>query len=216
MTNYEIKLDTIRVGDADFVIRSLKDRQQFHDPDGIYEAAGVSPASWPLFGVLWPSAVILADIMNRWPLNNLRILEIGCGLALGSLVAHRRGADVTASDYHPLAASFLKENLCLNAFPPLPFENSDWSKINPTLGQFDLIIGSDILYEPDHPKLISAFIHRHARPGTKIIIVDPGRREHSKFSRMMIQLGYTVDVDRPQTDLAREISFKGKVLTFSR
>ncbi len=216
MHNYEIKLEKIRVGDADFVVRSLKDRQQFYDPHGICEKAGVSPATWPLFGVLWPSAIVLADIMDSYPIEGLRILEIGCGLALGSLVVHRRGGDVTASDYHPLAGSFLKENIALNHFPPLPFENSDWSKVNPTLGLFDLIIGSDVLYEPDHPKLISSFIDRHAKNDTKIIIVDPGRREHRQFTRMMVERGYDVRADRPDNELAREIGFKGKVLTFSR
>lgn len=216
MTNYELKFETLRVGELELTIRSLKDRQQFHDPDGRYEKAGVSPASWPLFGVMWPSAMILADLMMTWPLEKLRVLEIGCGLALGSLIAHHRGADITASDYHPLAGSFLKENLTLNSFPPLPFENTDWSSINPTLGLFDLIIGSDILYEPNHPELISAFIDRHAKPDATIIIVDPGRQEHRKFSRLMVEQGYQVDVERPATDLARHIGFKGKILRYTR
>jgi hypothetical protein len=49
-------------------------------------------------------------------LEGKRILEVGAGLALASLVVHRRGGDITASDYHPLIPDFLKENLRLN--PP--------------------------------------------------------------------------------------------------
>ncbi|MBD3649101.1 MAG: methyltransferase domain-containing protein [Pseudomonadales bacterium] len=216
MTTYETKTETLKVGDLALVIRSLKDRQQFHDPDGLCEKAGVSPASWPLFGVMWPSAVILADLMMTWPLEDLRVLEIGCGLALGSLVAHHRGADVTASDYHPLAGSFLEENLSLNRFEPLPFEISNWSRANPALGLFDLIIGSDILYEPNHPELVSGFIGRHTKPDATIVIVDPGRREHRKFTRLMAERGYVVEVRQARAELAGEIGFKGKILCYTR
>jgi len=50
------------------------------------------------------------------------MLEVGCGLALASLVCHRRGIDVTASDCHPLASRFLLDNLRLNGLPSLPGE----------------------------------------------------------------------------------------------
>jgi len=50
----------------------------------------------------------------------------GCGLALASPVAHRRGADVTASDCHPLAQAFLLENLRLNDLAPLSYRCDQW------------------------------------------------------------------------------------------
>ena len=53
-------------GAADLIIRSLLDRQQFADADGQAEALGVSSAAWPLFGMLWPSAVQLAGWMARY------------------------------------------------------------------------------------------------------------------------------------------------------
>lgn len=216
MSDYEVKFETVRVGKDDYVIRSLKDRQQFYDPDGRYENAGVSPASWPLFGVMWPSAMILAEIIDTYELEKLRVLEIGCGLALASLVAHRRGANITATDYHPLAGTFLAENLILNRFPPLRFETGNWSGINPALGKFDLIIGSDVLFEPNHPELLSTFIHRHASDDARIIIVDPGRKLHTKFTKLMLALGYACTQERVQTELAVRIGFKGKVLTYTR
>ena len=44
----------------------------------------------------------------------MKILEVGCGIGLCSLVLQRRGADITASDYHPLAEEFLRFNAALN------------------------------------------------------------------------------------------------------
>ena len=117
---YLTQLLTVAIdGVADLQIRALLDRQQYWDPDGEAARRGISSAAWPMFGMLWPSSSVLAARLALRPVNpGERILEIGCGLALPSLVAHRRGADVTASDNHPLAESFLKENVQINGLPP--------------------------------------------------------------------------------------------------
>ena len=106
MPGYRTKQEQIAIaGVDDLVIRSLLDRQQFADADGAAERLGISSAGWSLFGLLWPSGAQLAARLGARPVTpGERILEIGCGLALASLVGHRRGADVTASDRHPLAA----------------------------------------------------------------------------------------------------------------
>lgn len=67
-------------------MRSLLDRQQFHDPDGNAEALGISSATWPLFGLLWPTGRVLAHAMVSFELKGRRVLELGCGMALASLV----------------------------------------------------------------------------------------------------------------------------------
>ena len=36
-----------------------------------------------------------------------RILEVGCGIGLSSLILNRLNADITATDYHPEAEKFL-------------------------------------------------------------------------------------------------------------
>src|SRR6187551_2670988 len=92
----------------------LSDRQQYYDPDGRAERAGISSATWPIFGMIWPVGIALAEELSRIDIENRRILEVGCGLALCSLVLKRRGADITASDHHPLAQEFLIHNAELN------------------------------------------------------------------------------------------------------
>ncbi len=53
MPGYNVKHETLVLGTSDFMIRSLLDRQQFADPEGLAEALGISSASWPLFCLLW-------------------------------------------------------------------------------------------------------------------------------------------------------------------
>ena len=130
---YHVKLETVTGSGDDLALLSLLDRVQYHDPDGDAERAGIPPASWPLFGLLWPSGHVLAGVMATYAIAGKRVLELGCGLGLASIVVHRRGGDVTASDCHPLAALFLTENLALNGLPVMKYSAAHWGRANPGL-----------------------------------------------------------------------------------
>ncbi|PAU66524.1 hypothetical protein BZL41_01285 [Pseudomonas sp. PIC25] len=216
MPGYRIKYSTLSVGAEDFHLCSLRDKQQFADRDGRAEAAGISSASWPLFGQLWPSGEALAQTMSRYHVQGLRILELGCGLGLSSLVLQRLGADITASDYHPLAGDFLQRNAILNELPPIRFQRCDWALEYAGLGLFDLIIGSDLLYERDHPGLLAGFIARHSQPSAEVLIVDPGRGNSAPFSRAMLAMGYQQQADHCNVLDDPESPFKGRILNYRR
>ena len=214
---YEVKFQRVGVaGGADLQIRSLLDRQQFCDPEGLALAEGISSATWPLFGLLWPSAQKLADLMQAWELDGKRILEMGCGLALASLVIHRREGQVTASDCHPLTEGFLKANLKLNGMSPLPYATGHWGRHNLRLGRFDLIVASDVLYERSHPKQLAGFIEAHAADGAEVLIVDPNRGNRSAFHREMASLGFSLTelaLSAPLEDLS---PYRGRLLHYQR
>ena len=214
-------------GAASLQIRSLLDRQQFSDPLGEAAALGISSAHWPLFGMLWPSALYLAEAMALRPLReDETILEIGCGLGLASLVSHRRGALVTASDCHPLAGSFLLENLRLNDLPPLRYCHGDWTpetlqapaglRRPRVQGRFDLIIGSDVLYERDDIGRLPDFIARHAMPSGEVLIVDPNRGNRSAFSKRMASLGYALQHRILKSPLGAAAQYSGQLLSYRR
>ena len=194
MPPYEVIDQTVVVGGESFQIRVLKNRNQYDDPDGSHEAAGVAPASWPMFGKLWPAGLILAELMARSELHNLRILELGCGLGLASMMAMRGGAEVVASDVHPLAEEFLAYNTARNGIDDVDFRQMDWRNHN-SLGQFDLIMGSDILYEPAHPLQLAKTISRHALPVGRAIIADAGRGLMSPFKHSMADRGWVSVTD---------------------
>jgi predicted nicotinamide N-methyase len=226
---YQVRQETLAItGGSPLHIRSLLDRQQFADTDGAAERMGISSASWSLFGVVWPSGQQLASRMALHPVvAGERILEIGCGLALASLVAHRRGANITASDCHPLAASFLRKNEQLNGLEPMPYCHGFWSSAemngdDPIAqiqtrveGRFDLIIGSDILYERDDSGALPWFIAQHANPGAQIWIVDPDRANRAAFTRQMASIGMSVSEKRLDANAsAATPTYKGRLLTY--
>lgn len=231
MPGYLTKQERVGVdGVSDLTIRSLLDRQQFSDPFGNADRRGISSATWPLFGLLWPSGTQLAMRLGARPVRaGERILEIGCGLALASIVGHRRGADVTASDCHPLAASFLRGNLRLNALGPMPYLHGDWAAAEPparrgrTLGgrtvhgRFDLIIGSDLLYERDDRSTLAGFIGRRAKTACEVWIVDPDRGNRPAFNRQMAELGFALSEVRLSSPATPDIpAYKGRMLTYVR
>ena len=162
MSGYNTRVSTVHLGGLDYRIRSLSDRQQFADPLGRAAKAGISSANWSLFGQLWPSGRLLAEAMSEFDVAGKRVLELGCGLGLASLVLTRRGANITASDHHPLAEVFLSHNAGLNDLSIPHFHDLQWAVADEGLGCFDLIIASDVLYERDHAVLLTALCERHA------------------------------------------------------
>ena len=216
MPGYSVHTNTVQIGGIDYRIRALSDKQQFADPDGEAERAGISSATWPLFGVLWPAGLVLAEEMSAFPVAGLRVLEIGCGLGLSSLVLQRRGADITASDHHPLAGEFLAANAELNGLAPVAFRIAQWAGPNPELGTFDLIIGGDVLYERDHVALLSGFFAAHARPSAQIVISDPGRDHGNALTRALAAQGYQCSEQRRRFDPSESAPFRGRVLHYRR
>ena len=216
MPGYATRLLTVRLGGHDYRIRALSDLQQFADPTGQAQRAGISSSLWSLFGQVWPSGRVLAEAMSHFDVAGKRILELGCGLGLSSLVLAQRGANVVASDHHPLAESFLAYNAGLNDLPAVAYRDLPWAVPDATLGSFDLIIGSDILYERDHAAQVAAMMLRHANPDAELLVTDPGRGNSAPFTRAMAEQGYEVAERRSRFNEKDIEPFRGRLLSYRR
>ena len=217
MTNpLRIRYQTIEIGAIDIHICTLRDNQQFNDPEGIAAELGISSATWPIFGIIWPSSLILAHYISSYPTSNKRILEMGCGMALSSLLLNEQNANITATDHHPEAEFFLQRNTLLNDGKNIDYRRIDWANKSNELGLFDLIIGSDILYEKQHVQLVADFIDCHANPHSEIILVDPGRGNKNKLAKKMQQKGYHYTAIKPEHTDYLDQPFKGHILKFWR
>jgi predicted nicotinamide N-methyase len=216
MTNLRLSYQTVEFGDIDIHLCTLRNKQEFHDPAGIAEKLGICSASWPIFGVIWPSSLVLAHFISDYNTQSKRILEVGCGMALSSLLLNKQHADITATDYHPEANKFLKRNALLNQDSAIAFEQVNWADTADKLGLFDLIIGSDLLYEDNHIELLANFIEAHANPTCEVIIVDPGRGRKNKLSTRMKAFGFSSSQQIPANTKYLDHEFKGYILKFER
>lgn len=217
MSKLRFRYQTFEFGEQDIHVRCLRDTNQYADDQGIAAKLGIDSGTWSHFGVLWDAGKVLAHHMQGIDVSGKRILEVGCGMALSSLLLNSRGANITATDHHPQTHHYLQVNTGLNCGKEIPFVRTGWADKITNLGEFDLIIGSDLLYEPNHADLLSAFIHQHAAPSTEVIIVDPGRRQRARFSQAMRALGYVHSRCQPETSTyGLKDTFKGYVLVYKR
>lgn len=211
-----LRYQTIEIGNNDIHLCTLRDNQQFNDDQGLALELGISSATWPLFGVIWPASIVLAHYVLEFDTSGKRILEVGCGIALSSILLNKQHENITATDYHPEVKVFLDRNTKLNQGKDIDFERVDWADDNSQLGKFDLIIGSDLLYEDQHIALLAGFIENHAQDKCEVIIVDPGRGRASKLSTQMQAFGFTSEHAKPVHTEYLEKHFKGQILKYSR
>ena len=151
----------------------------------------------PMFGVIWPAARALAHEVGSRPLAGTRLLELGCGLALPSMVAAAGGARVVATDQHPHTWRLLEENLRRNGLD-VRFVPFDWRAPAPDEVPergFDHVVASDVLYTRDMPDLVAATFDRFLAPEGRGILADPGRPWLGEFVDAARVRGLRVDLD---------------------
>jgi predicted nicotinamide N-methyase len=155
----------------------------------------------PYFGTLWPAGKILAnkiadDIASgefgAFHPKGSRILEIGCGLALPSLLLAKAGWTVKATDLHPDVAAFLERNKKLNQTVGPEYLHLDWREETTVAQTWDLIIASDVLYDKTQPAALLRFLMKALSPKGRALVADPGRTYVDGFFTEAKRVGYQV------------------------
>jgi predicted nicotinamide N-methyase len=196
MDRYETKWINIQVADKSLAIRQLADFEktvdQLIDQLAAQGQNDITPEDCPYFGQVWISARRLAAIVRDLDLKGKQTLEVGCGLALPSMVAASCGADATAMDLHRDVGSFIATNCAANDIS-IGYLQADWRVYSPD-HVYDYIFGSDILYENAHPLEVCAFLQRSLKAdGGVAIIVDPCRWHHKDFADLLAKEGFRVE-----------------------
>jgi len=130
------------------------------EPEELFAVAADERGDAPYWAELWPCARSLAAHLARLDLTGTRVLELGCGLALPSLVAALRGADVLASDYSADALERVAESGRRTLGRPMPTLLADLHEPSALLasGPFDLVLGADLLYDCTMASAMGALI----------------------------------------------------------
>ncbi len=117
----------------------------------------------PYWAELWPSGIALAQHLTGLELNGVRVVELGCGLALPSFAAALGGAHVLATDWAPDAVELAGRNARRNGIA-LELAVAGWTRPGPLLehAPFDLVLASDVLYERRNVPLLLYNLRRLA------------------------------------------------------
>jgi predicted nicotinamide N-methyase len=162
----ETVLENVVVGPFSLSIERPPDAYKLID-----EAAFERDEFLPYWAELWPAGLELARLVANRDVRGLRVLELGCGLGVPSIVAALGGADVLATDWSPDALALLERNAARNG-ATLTTRNLDWRKDEVECG-CDLVLAADVLYERTHPDLLLALLARlEAR---EVLLADPAR-----------------------------------------
>lgn len=139
----------------------------------IDEAAFDEDEFLPYWAELWPSGLALADAVARLELRGLRVVELGAGLGLPSLVAALCGAEVLASDWAAEAVELLELNAERNGMS-LRAARVRWDAPEPLLAEapWGLVLGADLLYERRNADVLLELL---PRLGPDVLLADPSR-----------------------------------------
>jgi predicted nicotinamide N-methyase len=172
--------------DEELVIRSIvlpSGELRLLQPQEAAELPDDGPVEWapvaPYWAVLWRSGVALATELDGTDLRGLRVVELGCGLAVPSLAAARAGAAALATDASPEALALAARNARANH---LRIETAaiDWAEPGELVRRapFDLVLAADVLYERASVAPLLSLLPRLA---PEAWLADPGRPAAAAF-----------------------------------
>jgi predicted nicotinamide N-methyase len=157
-------------------LRLLQPQEAAALPDtGAVEWAPVTP----YWSVLWRSGVALACELDGVALRGLRVVELGCGLAVPSIAAARAGATVLATDACAEALTLVARNAHANDVH-IETARVEWAEPDELVGRapFDLVLAADVLYERASVARLLSLLPRLA---PEAWLADPGRPAAAAF-----------------------------------
>ncbi len=176
------------------------------DPEALLDDKVLAQSSeemeWqPYWIEAWDSAYGVAWELAERDLRGTNVLDLGCGLGLTGAVAAARGARVVMADNAPPALLFAE----VNSWPwrdDVRILRLDWHK-DRLDASFDLIVGSDILYDREDLPSLDAFWHQHLKTDGSVLLGDPTRTMTKEFIHWIRERGWRMNEttrDVPQSD----------------
>jgi predicted nicotinamide N-methyase len=167
IANFETKELAVVVRSRSFRLRCPRSIEELHDAE--------RPAV-PYWADLWPSALVLAEELAGRSLAGVRVVELGCGLGLGAIVAAQSGADALATDHDRDAVAFARDNGRRVLGRRLATMRADFADLPDALlelAPFDMAIAADVLYADGSATALAEALERLVRPGGEALVAYP-------------------------------------------
>jgi predicted nicotinamide N-methyase len=192
LSRFDPVLDEVTVGALRLSIARPRSAEELIDEDDYARDERL-----PYWAELWPSALVLAGHLAERPLAGRRVIELGCGVGVPSIVAGLAGAEVLATDWYDEALAFTRANAAA-AGARVETLHADWGDPPDALLQqppADLVIGADLLYEPRNGAALAALLPRIAAPGAELLVADPRRPHVDALVDPLRAAGWSHEVD---------------------
>ncbi len=215
---FDLTTETIPVGPLRVQFTRVKDPEKVLDDlcakiDAHEQATGTRIAGddlgLPYWAELWDSSIgvghwLIRESENWRPTKqeiadgvsprSKTVLDLGCGMGLAGTVAALLGAEVTFGDIE-------KDCLLFSALNGLRYSEHvksrkvNWQK-DDLKEKFDLIIGSDVLYDKTQWEYLHPFFQKHLVKSGKIILGEPGRQTGELFVPWIQERGWVLKEQR--------------------
>ena len=176
------------------------------DWDELRHQEGADGQTAPYWARMWPSGLALADAVAAGPdLTGRRVIELGCGLGVPSIVAARRGAEVLATDGSPDAVAFTAHNLAINDVVG-DVALVDWRDPAALLerGPWKLVLAADLLYLRHNVETLLRLLPRLLADDGAVLLADPSRaggRDFLAAARGMFSIDTRADPERERVSV---------------
>lgn len=159
----------------------------------------ISETPFPFWAKVWPSAVALTNFLaqNQHFILHKNVLEIAAGLGLPSVYAAGFAHTVCCSDYVQEPLDFVFESAQLNQLNNLTCEVLNWNNLPDDI-EADVVLLSDINYEPSAFKSLFSMLQRFLQEQTTVILSTPQRLMAKPFIEQL--LPYCVYTEEQQID----------------
>lgn len=209
------RFDEFTFGEIQLKLRRPQNTEHLLDHPDIHYAFA-QDEYLPYWPELWPAARMLSEYLvrkdaifpahsdqNQAPgeadqanppraLDVSKALELGCGLGLPGLIALKLGYQVTFTDYDGMALEYALSNAELNHLTGASALFLDWRKPPEGL-RIDLILGSDLLYEPVKVQPLARIIDHLLAPDGLALISDPDRGPAKRLASELYLVGLTCE-----------------------
>lgn len=187
---YNLEWAPVHLGQIELEILQIRDLEDYLVSN--IENQGLSLENFPYWAMVWDAALVLADfLVKQEPQPDRQILEIGAGLGFAGLCAAARGHRVLLTDNIPDAVAFARLSIHHNNLTTARAELLDWQA--PALeGQYDWLVGSDILYQPEHFEPLQKLFGRYLKPGGRIYLAQGIRGTGPKAFFDLLKPAYLV------------------------
>lgn len=136
---------------------------------------------------IWPAAIGLCEFIAEYSylVRDKKVIELAAGLGLPSLLASRYSRTVLMSDYLPEAVELMQRTIGHQGITNLHCGLLDWNNI-PLAEKADVMLLSDVNYDPAVFENVFAVIVRFLSEGSTIILSTPQRLMAKPFIERLL------------------------------
>lgn len=176
---YSVAVTPVKIADKVLKILQIKDLEGYLEQ--LIEVKSAGFKDLPYWSQLWDASFMLAYFLGKQQVVlGQKMLEIGTGLGIVGIYTALCGHQVTITDIDDDALRFAKINALLNGLPALDVRKLDWS--DPDFNeQYDVIIGSEVIYDRESYPILVQFLRRALAPGGIIFLAKDATLRASTF-----------------------------------